>query len=155
MRIGELAQQVGVNPKTVRYYEGIGLLPAAERTSAGYRIYGDGDLERLGFIKAAQRLGMRLDEIAEVLALREADQRPCDYVRGVLHEHVADIDERIAELRHLRGQLLDLDVRADQLASEPDAGSTTCPLIDHVRRQNQSVDLTLHPAGRPSVRTWR
>lgn len=138
MRIGELAAQVGVNPKTVRYYERIGLLPAAERTSTGYRVYDEGDRERLGFIKAAQRLGMRLDEIAEVLALRDADRRPCGYVRGVLHTHVADIDGRIAELQRLRGQLLDLDARADQLAAAPEAGPVSCPLIDHVRRQGDA-----------------
>lgn len=135
MRIGQLARHVGVNTKTVRYYESIGLLPAAERTSAGYRIYGDSDRERLGFIKAAQRLGMRLDEIAEVLALRDADQCPCDYVRRVLHQHITDIDEHIAELQRLRGQLLDLDARADQLAAVPEAAAASCPLIDHVRVQ--------------------
>ncbi|MHA6806186.1 heavy metal-responsive transcriptional regulator [Salinifilum ghardaiensis] len=139
MRIGELARQVGVNPKTVRYYESIGLLPAAERTSAGYRVYNQGDVDRLGFIKAAQRLGMRLDEIAEVLALRDADQRPCGYVRGVLHEHVTDIDHRIAELQRLRQQLLDLDQRADRLAADPDATAASCPLIDHVRHQDTAA----------------
>lgn len=138
MRIGELAAQVGVNPKTVRYYECIGLLPTPERTSAGYRVYGEGDRERLGFIKAAQRLGMRLDEIAEVLALRDADRRPCGYVRTVLHEHVTDIDARIAELQRLRGQLLDLDARAEQLAAAPEAGAASCPLIDHVRRGGEA-----------------
>ena len=138
MRIGELAGHMGVNPKTVRFYESVGLLPVAERTSNGYRIYGGGDIERVSFIKAAQRLGMRLDEIAEVLALRETDQRPCGYVRGVLHEHVADIDDRIAELQRLRGQLLNLDARADELASDPDAAPASCPLIDHVRRQDQA-----------------
>ncbi len=137
MRIGELAAHVGVNPKTVRYYERIGLLPAAERTSAGDRVYDEGDRERLGFIRAAQRLGMRLDEIAEVLALRDADRRPCGYVRGVLREHVADIDGRIAELQRLRGQLLDLDARAEQLASAPETALASCPLIDHVRRQGE------------------
>lgn len=138
MRIGELARKVGVNPKTVRYYESIGLLPSVERTSAGYRIYGEDDADRMGFIKAAQRLGMRLDEIAEALALRDADQRPCGYVRRVLHDHVVGIDNRIAELRHLRTQLLDLDARADELASDPDAESASCPLIDHVRRQGEA-----------------
>jgi DNA-binding transcriptional MerR regulator len=138
MRIGELARKIGVNPKTVRYYESLGLLPAAERTSAGYRTYGEGDVERVGFIKAAQRLGMRLDEIAEVLALRDADKRPCSFVRRVLHKHVSDIDARMAELQRLRTQLLDLDARADQLASDPDAESASCPLIDHVRRQGHA-----------------
>lgn len=138
MRIGELARQVGVNPKTVRYYESIGLLPAAERTSAGYRVYNQDDADRVGFIKAAQRLGMRLDEIAEVLALRDAEQRPCGYVRSVLHDHVTDIDNRIAELQRLRQQLLDLDQRADRLAADPDATTASCPLIDHVRHQDEA-----------------
>lgn len=138
MRIGELARKIGVNTKTLRYYESIGLLPAAERTSAGYRVYGPGDADRVGFIKAAQRLGMRLDEIAEVLALRDADKRPCSYVRGVLHEHVTDIDNRIAELQRLRQQLLDLDARADQLASDLSVAPASCPLIDHVRHQGQA-----------------
>ncbi len=137
MRIGELAREVGVNPKTVRYYENIGLLPAAERTSSGYRIYGGDDVDRVGFIKAAQRLGMRLDEIAEVLALRDADKRPCSYVRDVLHEHVTDIDDRIAELQRLRRQMVDLEKRADRLVSDHAATSAACPLIDHVRRQGQ------------------
>ncbi|WP_159943343.1 MULTISPECIES: heavy metal-responsive transcriptional regulator [unclassified Nocardiopsis] len=135
MRIGELARRGGVNPGTVRYYERIGLLPAVRRTSAGYRVYDEADVERLGFVRAAQRLGMRLDEIAEVLALRDADQRPCAYVRGVLHDHVADIDRRLGELQRLREQLLDLDARADQLTREADAASASCPLIDHVHRQ--------------------
>lgn len=138
VRIGELARRVGVNPKTVRYYENIGLLASAERTSAGYRVYGEGDADRVGFIKAAQRLGMRLDEIAEVLALRDADTRPCGYVRRVLHEHVVSIDDRIAELRRLRTQLVDLDTRAEELAADPDVGAASCPLIDHVRRHGEA-----------------
>ncbi|GAA4858444.1 heavy metal-responsive transcriptional regulator [Saccharopolyspora cebuensis] len=136
MRIGELAGTAGVNPKTVRYYESIGLLPPVQRTSAGYRVYHQADVDRLSFIKAAQRLGMRLDQIAEVLALREADQQPCGYVRSVLHQHVTEIDDRIAELQRLRRQLVGLDARADQLAADPDATSASCPLIDHVRQHS-------------------
>lgn len=134
MHIGELARKVGVNPQTLRYYEGIGLLAAAERTSSGYRVYGEDDADRVEVIKAAQRLGMRLDESAEVLDLRDADQCPCSYFRGVLHEH-ADIDERIVELQRLRRQLVDVDERADHLAFDPDAVVASCPLIDQVRRQ--------------------
>ena len=136
MHIGELARTARVNPKTVRYYESIGLLPAAERNAAGYRVYSESDADRVGFIKAAQRLGMRLDEISEVLALRDADKRPCGYVRQVLHEHVGDIDERIAELQRMQQQLLELDARADRLATE-EADAASCPLIDHMRRESE------------------
>lgn len=132
MRIGELADRLGLNTKTIRYYEGIGLMPDPGRTPAGYRTYGDADLERLTFIKTAQRLGMTLDEVREILALRDHGQRPCDYVRDVLHRQVDEIDERIAELRALRRQLVHLDAIADDL---PDAGPSCCKLIDHARQQ--------------------
>jgi len=84
MRIGELAGLVGVNPKTVRYYEGIGLLPDPERRPSGYREYTDDDVDRLRFIRTAQRLGLSLSEISEILGFRERAERPCDYVLGVL-----------------------------------------------------------------------
>lgn len=67
MQIGELAGELGLNTRTIRYYEGIGLLPEPERTGGNYRAYGREDLERLRFIRAAQRLGLTLDEIREVL----------------------------------------------------------------------------------------
>lgn len=135
MRIGQLADQLGLNPKTIRYYESIGLLADPGRTPAGYRIYGDDDLERLTFIKTAQRLSITLDEIREILALRDHSQRPCDYVRDLLHRQVDEIDERIAELRALRRQLVHLDEIADDL---PDTGPSCCKLIDHARRQATS-----------------
>ncbi len=76
MRIGELGERLGVNTKTIRYYESIGLVPEPERTSSGYRIYSEADVERLVFIKSAQRLGLALDEVREILALRERGRRP-------------------------------------------------------------------------------
>ena len=77
MLIGELAKEMGVNPKTIRFYEEIGLMPAPDRTPSGYRQFSDDDLERLRFIRSAQRLNLRLPEIQEILALRERGRRPC------------------------------------------------------------------------------
>lgn len=75
MRIGEVAERVGVNPKTIRFYESIGVLPEPPRTPSGYRDYEDEHVERLRFIKAVQRLGLKLEEIGEVSAFREASRR--------------------------------------------------------------------------------
>jgi DNA-binding transcriptional MerR regulator len=138
MRIGELGERVGVNPKTIRYYEEIGLLPEPTRLRSGYRAYTD-DAARLGFIKSAQRLGLALDEIREILALRDGGRRPCGYVRGVLRREVAELDGRIRELRRLRQELRRLDALAAAIAEEtPAAGEAICPLIErgreHVRR---------------------
>lgn len=133
MRIGQLADRLGANPKTIRYYEDIGLLKAPDRTPAGYRVYDEGHVELVSFIKAAQRLGLRLDEIREILAFRERGERPCGYVRDVLRREVAEIDDRIAELRRLRGELSALDRLADQVPEPDETRSEPCPLIGHVR----------------------
>ena len=134
MRIGELATELGLNTKTIRYYESIGLLPEPVRTPSGYRDYDDRAHELLTFIRSAQRLGISLDEIREILTFRDRGEQPCNYVRGVLRRQVDDIDERIAELRQLRKQLVALDALADQLP-EPQPGQ--CQLIEHARRERE------------------
>jgi DNA-binding transcriptional MerR regulator len=131
MRIGELAGELGLNPRTIRYYEGIGLLPQPDRTGGNYRAYGREDLERLRFIKAAQRLGLTLDEIREVLAFAERGEPPCGFVRERLRREVAAIDARIAELQALRGELAGLEAKAGRLP--PPAAGEYCPLV-HVNQ---------------------
>jgi DNA-binding transcriptional MerR regulator len=84
VRIGELADAVGVNPKTIRFYEQIGLLPEPERRPSGYRDYNDDDRERLVFVRTAQRLGLPLADIKEILAFADRGEAPCGYVRSVL-----------------------------------------------------------------------
>jgi DNA-binding transcriptional MerR regulator len=126
MRIGELAGELGLNPKTIRYYESAGLLPEPERTSGNYRSYGAEDVKRLRFIKAAQRLGLTLDEIREVLAFAERGEPPCGFVRDRLHAEVTAIDQRIRELQALRAELTSLEAQADML---PPADGGYCPII--------------------------
>ena len=128
MRIGELAELVGVNPKTVRYYEGIGLLPDPERRRSGYRDYTEDDVERLRFVKTAQRLNLALSEISEILAFRERAEPPCDYVLGVLDRQVEDLDRRMAEMAQLRDQLIALKARADRLRHDD---RCYCAVIEH------------------------
>ncbi|GGM62742.1 MerR family transcriptional regulator [Longimycelium tulufanense] len=135
MPIGALASRAGVNSKTIRYYEEIDLLPAPQRTSSGHRRYSEPDVERITFIKAAQRLGLTLDEIREILALRDRGQQPCQYVRQVLRREVEQIGLRIAELARLRDQLIDIDRLADTL---PEPEGCTCRIIDHVRSRRSS-----------------
>jgi DNA-binding transcriptional MerR regulator len=147
MRIGELGERVGVNPKTVRYYEGIGLLPDPERRPSGYREYTDDDVERLGFIRTAQRLGLSLSEISEILGFRERGERPCDYVLGVLDRQVADLDRRMAEMAQLRQELITLKGRADRL---PRDDACYCSVIEHTpARAGHGDDGAGHEAPRP------
>lgn len=133
MRIGELGERVGVNPRTVRYYEGIGLLPDPERRPSGYREYTEDDVGRLVFIKAAQRLGLALSEISEILRFRERAERPCDYVLGVLDRQLADLDRRMAEMSQLRRELLALKDEAALPAAGrlPREDACYCAVIEH------------------------
>jgi DNA-binding transcriptional MerR regulator len=131
VRIGELADLVGVNPKTIRYYESIGLLPAPERQPSGYRDYTADDVERLRFVRTAQRLNLSLSEIAEILRFRERDERPCEYVLGVLDRQVAGVDRRMAEMAALRRELISLKAKADEL---PRDEGCYCAVIEHSQR---------------------
>lgn len=128
MRIGEVADAVGVNRRTIRYYEDIGLLPDPDRTAAGYRDYTAADVDRLVFVKTARRLGFTLAEVTEILAFREQGQRPCAYVLDVLSRQVGDLDRRITELQDLRAELVALKAQADSLPSED---ACYCTVIEH------------------------
>src|SRR5438128_10572498 len=93
MRIGELAARTAVPTKTIRYYEGIGVMPLADRDASGYRGYGDDAAARLGFVRAAQSVGLSPGAIREGRALRDRGQAPCDHgtkrIEGQEREPVA------------------------------------------------------------------
>jgi DNA-binding transcriptional MerR regulator len=110
LTVSRLADHVGVSPDTVRYYERIGLLPEPERSASGYRLYGDDAVQRLRLIKHAQRFGLRLEEVGELLQIRERGLCPCGHTRQLLERRVAELDDQIAALTTLRediGRILD------------------------------------------------
>jgi DNA-binding transcriptional MerR regulator len=123
-----LAKRANVSAKAIRFYESSGLLPDPPRTPSGYRQYRDDDLERLLFIKSAQRFGLTLDEISEVIAFRERGEPPCEYVVEVVKREIADLEGRIRELRSLRRELIALVDRAQQTAGN---GKGYCRLLSH------------------------
>ena len=123
MRIGQVAEQVGVDPPTIRFYEAGGLLPEPARTPAGYRDYRETDVDRLRFISTARSLDLALDDIGEILALRDRGEAPCRYVRQLLNDHAGTIRTRIAELEALQA---DLEVLRRRAAAFGDTGSTDC-----------------------------
>src|SRR5437899_12531925 len=102
LRVAELAGAVGVTPDTVRYYERAGLLPPPARTPAGYRAYDAGALDRLKFIQGAQRLGLRLRDIADLLAIRDTGICPCEPAGQLLRRRLAEPDSEMARLAGVR-----------------------------------------------------
>lgn len=116
LTIGRLAVQTGFSPKTIRYYEAVGLLPPPRRSPSGYRLYDPEVLSRLEFIRKAKAVGLRLAEIREVLELWQVGRTPCDYVLTLLDAKLATLDVQIRELRKLRRRLFILRRKSSEAA---------------------------------------
>ena len=136
--IGELARRVGLNPKTIRYYEEIGLLPEPERNEVGYRLYTEDDIPRLLLIKRAKLLGLNLAEVREIVAY--ADDGHCgqfkQHLLRLLDEKLDEAERRIAELIAFKGDLqcyreeLAARLSAEKTAVESEAAVVSCQCID-------------------------
>jgi DNA-binding transcriptional MerR regulator len=103
--IGQLHRVSGVSSDTLRYYERIGLLPSIARNSGGQRRYSERDLARLRFIRRAQTMNFTLDEISDLLALRDAPGDVRADVRQLTEQKLEQIEHRIASLVELRDEL--------------------------------------------------
>ena len=105
MNIGQAAAASGVSAKMIRYYESIALIPPGKRSDAGYRVYGDNDLHALRFVKRGRSLGFSLDQIRELLSLWQNKERASADVKTIAMGHVAELNQRIAELTEMRDTL--------------------------------------------------
>lgn len=123
MTIGELAEAAGVNVETVRYYHRRGLLPAPERPVGGIRRYPPEALARLRFVKRSQALGFSLDDVEALLSLD--DGRTCSTARAIGEHKLADIRQRLRDLRTLEKAL---KVLVDRCSVTN--GRVKCPLIE-------------------------
>ena len=122
LTIGVLAEAAGVNVETIRFYQRRRLIPEPKRPPGGIRRYGEAELSRVRFIKAAQRLGFSLDEIAEVLKLEDGTQ--CGEARRLAEAKIQDVRRKLSDLRRIESALSAL---LDQCRSV--RGSVKCPLI--------------------------
>ena len=131
--IGELASRSGLTPDALRYYEKLGIIAAAPRTTGGFRVYTVQVLERLRFIKQAQLHGLTLAEIRELLRLdHRHGANQCREVRALLQRKLADLDVRLNELQEFRRTLDEYLERCNRtLADRPDAA---CPVVEDLRR---------------------
>lgn len=124
MNIGQAAKASGVSAKMIRYYESIGLVPAAERRSSGYRDYGPADVHRLKFIRRARDLAFSMDEIRDLLRLWTDQDRSSREVKDIALRHIADLDLRAQQLTEMADALRHLAT-----ACEGDE-RPECPIID-------------------------
>ena len=121
---GQLARQAGVGVETLRFYEREGLLPEPARRASGYRQYPPEAVERVRFIRRAQRLGFPLSDVRELLALRDDPAADRAEVRARAAARLADVERRVRELEALRAELTRL------VASCPGPGALAdCPIL--------------------------
>lgn len=123
--IGDIAKRFGLNPRTIRYYEMIGILPKAKRTVSSYRVYDNETIERLEFILKAKTLGLKLDEIKEIILLYEKGEAPCECTREFIKNKISDIKEKIITLTELETRLTKL-LKNKKIKTTPDS---ICPII--------------------------
>lgn len=135
-RIGPIAIAAGLTPDAIRYYERLGLVQKPARTDGGFRLYPPDTVARLRFIKQAQKLGLALREIRDLLGPANGRQRAeCRRVRGVLARHLTDVEARMRELETFR-QTLQAAVEQCDRASR--LGETiSCPVVNHLGRENE------------------
>jgi MerR family transcriptional regulator, mercuric resistance operon regulatory protein len=134
MRTRELADRVGVNSETLRYYERRGLLAEPPRTPGGYRDYPASTVELLLFIKRAQELGFTLDEVDELLHLDAGGPDSCDAARGLAKQRRADLERRISDLQAMHDSLTALVDTCDL-----PRGDRSCALLDALTARREVV----------------
>lgn len=127
MNIGEAARASGVSAKMIRYYESVGLIPAAGRTEAGYRQYSPTDLNTLRFIGRAREFGLSMQRIKLLVSLWQDRNRASRDVKRIALEHVADLRRRIADLTAMADTLRDL-AEACQGDHRPE-----CPILEDLQ----------------------
>lgn len=106
--IGEIAKELGVSPKTIRWYEAQGLLSEPERTESGYRSYSNENIERLKFIRKAFGFGFSSKEIKDILDLRAHGAAPCDLVIELISSKISATQQQIKDLQQLERELTEL-----------------------------------------------
>ena len=121
--ISGLAQAAGVNVETIRFYQRRGLLAEPDKPLGGIRRYGEAEVARVLFIKAAQRIGFTLDEIAQLLQLDDGTR--CKEARAIAEHKLADVRQRLQDLQRIEAALAQL---VDRCASR--RGQVSCPLIE-------------------------
>ena len=158
MNIGEASQATGVSVKMIRYYESIGLIPAAARTMSGYRVYRDADIRTLRFIRRARILGFSVEQMEQLVGLWRDQGRSSAEVRNLARDHLCKLEAKIAEMEEMAGALRRLagscqgdakpkcPILDDLMAGDPvRAKRTTQPRFDGVVAVSRNMKSGVRP----------
>lgn len=128
MNIGRASQRSGLPPKTIRYYEDVGLVKPS-RAANGYRDYSEDDVHRLAFVGRARNLGFNIEECRLLISLYDDKSRASADVRTLAVEKIEEIDQRLAEMQSLRATLKTL---VDHCAGD---SRPNCPILDDLAQE--------------------
>jgi MerR family copper efflux transcriptional regulator len=124
INIGQAAKASGLSAKMIRHYEGAGLIPAATRSDAGYRLYGERDIHTLKFVRHARDLGFSLAEIHALVGLWQDRARPSRQVKALAEAHIRELEQKAHELLAMKATLEKL-VHCCHGDDRPD-----CPILE-------------------------
>jgi Cu(I)-responsive transcriptional regulator len=131
LRIGEAAERSGMPPKTIRYYEDIGLIGPADRLENSYRTYDENDVRKLRFVHQARGLGFSLKDVAALLQLYSDRDHASQEVKRLALRHVAELDAKIDQMKGIRKALADL---ADRCHGDD---RPECPILDELANEGE------------------
>jgi len=129
VKIGAVAESLGIDAATIRFYEAEHIVPSPNRTGNGYRDYNPDDINRLRFVVLGRSLGLPLDDIREILGLRDRGEAPCQYVRSVIDRQAHAIDQRISDLETMAAELRRLQGVARSLPDAADDDPRICHIL--------------------------
>jgi DNA-binding transcriptional MerR regulator len=139
LKIGALAERTGTNAPTIRYYEEIGLLRAADRQSGGQRVYGEADVKRLTFIRRCREFGFSIDQVRALVALVQDPLSSCMHARDLAYEHLVAVRAKLAELKALERSISAFVASCD--ASCAGGPGPDCVILDDLSRGQPAPSL--------------
>lgn len=129
--IKDISAKLDLNPKTVRFYEDIGLIPKPKRNESNYRIYSEDDLKILSFVKKARTLGISTQDIKKIINLRKKGTLPCCTVISILEKEEQDLEQKIQEMIAFK-EKLSQTVKSFKENIEKGADGKICGLIEQL-----------------------
>jgi len=129
LKIGDIAKQTGVSVGTLRYYENLKLLYPLERGENGYRYYGSQTIQQIQFIKKAQSLGFSLEEIRQILDVRDRGELPCNLVQNLLADKIEQLEKQLQQITMFKSELEEYRDRWSEIPNSKQDNHEICPLI--------------------------
>lgn len=134
LTVGKIAEATGLSKKSVRYYESEGLIPKAERSAVGYRLYSKAVISRLRFIQKAKAIGFSLDDIRGIFELSHRGRPCCDQVVNWSEKKISELDDQIRFLQQLRSKISEYQEKwkAEGRGTKKVPEAEICALIESV-----------------------